>query len=56
MLKKHTANTKKYDQNHGKTFHWSSINKPNDDPAGSSISTKMIAQIQGFQAELQKHQ
>ena len=27
-----------------------SINKPNDDPAGLSISTKMTAQIKGFQA------
>ena len=26
------------------------INKPNDDPAGLSISTKMTAQIKGFQA------
>ena len=26
------------------------INKPNDDPAGLSISTKMTAQIRGFQA------
>ena len=26
------------------------INKPNDDPAGLSISTKMTAQIKGFQS------
>ena len=27
------------------------INKPNDDPAGLSISTKMTAQIKGFQQQ-----
>ena len=49
MRKKLNSKFKTNDQNHGKTLYWS-INKPNDDPAGLSISTKMTAQIRGFQA------
>jgi flagellin len=32
------------------------INKPNDDPAGLSISTKMTSQITGYNTAAKKHQ
>ena len=49
MHKKHSTNPKTNDKIYGKTVNnKESINL--NDPAGLSISTKMTAQIKGFQA------
>ena len=50
MLKKLSTNTETNDKNNGEISTGQRINKPNDDPAGLSISTKMTAQIKGFQS------